>query len=439
MKITLFWHRRDLRYYDNTGLAAALQEEAPVVPLFIFDRDILDKLPEKEDARVTFIYDAVEQLAEDTKKAGGTMLVYYGKPEEVFKNLLKDYDLAAVHTNEDYEPYAKDRDAAIAKLLDQHDVPFTAHKDQVIFAKEEVLTKSGTPPKVYGAYNKAWRAALQDDSFAEQPSRRLFKKENLHPLPKAPARPTLADMKFERYEQPVTSAKLPSKQVVEDYEKTRDQPADADGTTHRSVHLRHGTLSVRELMRQAQDLNDKLLDELIWRDFFMMLLWQFPKTVTESYDAKFRDIEWRNNEDEFEAWCEGRTGYPLVDAGMRQLNETGWMHNRARIATSGFLIKHLLIDWKWGEQYFADKLIDYDMSNNIGNWQRSAGTGVTSSPWFRVFSPESQLKKYDPKLEYVKQWVPEYDTDDYPARIVEHEVGRDRAVAAYRAAKKRSE
>ncbi|QNE38802.1 deoxyribodipyrimidine photo-lyase [Hymenobacter sp. NBH84] len=436
MKITIFWHRRDLRITDNTGLAAALQDNAPVIPLFIFDRDILDKLLSKQDARVTFIYDAVEQLAQETQDNGGTMLVFYGKPEEVFEQLLKDYDLAAVHTNEDYEPYARQRDEAIGKLLDKHDVPFTTHKDQVIFAKDEVLTKAGTPPKVYGPYNKAWRAALQDDSFQERPSRRLFTKENLHHIAHAPARPTLSDMGFERYEQPVPPARLPNKNYVEDYDKTRNRLADDHGTTHRSVHLRHGTLSVRQLMSQAQDLNDKLLDELIWRDYFMMLLWHFPNTVEESYDKPFRHIKWRNNQEEFAAWCEGRTGFPLVDAGMRQLNETGWMHNRARITTASFLIKDLLIDWKWGEQYFADKLIDYDMSNNIGNWQWTAGTGVVSAPWFRIFSPESQLQKYDPKLEYVKDWIPEFGTDAYPQPIVDHKEARQRALDAYRAARK---
>lgn len=436
MKITLFWHRRDLRHHDNTGLAAALQGEHPVVPLFIFDREILDKLDNKADARVTYIFDAVETLATDTQQAGGTMLVCYGRPEQVFQQLLKDYDVAEVHTNEDYEPYARERDAAIEKLLSKHDVAFHAHKDQVIFAKDEVLTKSGTPPKVYGAYNKAWRAALQPDSFAEQPSKRLLKKENLHHLPKAPKRPTLAAMGFERCEQPVPPAKLPPAAVVKNYHHTRDQPADADGTTHRSVHLRHGAMSVRELMRQANELNDKLLDELIWRDFFMMLLWHFPDTAHESYDPKFRHIKWRNNEAEFKAWCEGRTGYPLIDAGMRQLNATGWLHNRARIATASFLIKNLLVDWKWGEQYFADKLIDYDMSNNIGNWQWTAGTGVTSSPWFRVFSPDSQLKKYDPDLAYVRQWIPEYDTDTYPAPMVDSKETRQRAIDTYRAARK---
>ena len=439
MKFTLFWHRRDLRVPDNTGLAAALREDAPVVPLFIFDKNILDELPNKQDARVTFIYDAVEQLAAETEQAGGTMLVRYGKPEEVFAQLLRDYELAAVHTNEDYEPYAKERDGRIGALLQQHSVPFTAHKDQVIFAKNDILTNAGgTPYKVYGPYNRAWKAALHPDSFAEQPSKELFTKGNLHRIEPAPARPTLADMGFTRYEQPTTPPTLPDEELAAHYDKTRNDLAADRGSTHRSVHLRHGTLSIRAMMRQAQELNEKLLDELVWRDYFMMLLWHFPETVTVSYDPKFRDIEWRNNEDEFRAWCEGRTGYPFVDAGMRQLNATGWLPNRARIVTASFLIKDLLIDWKWGEQYFADQLIDYDMSNNIGNWQWTAGTGVVSAPWFRVFSPASQLDKFDPDRAYVRAWVPEFGTDKYPKPIVAHDEARDRALAAYRAAKKRS-
>lgn len=438
MKFTLFWHRRDLRHHDNVGLAAALQDDAPVVPLFIFDRDILDPLPNRQDARVTFIFDAVAQLADTTREQGGTMLVLYGKPQAVFTQLLQDYDIAAVHTNEDYEPYARERDQAVAELLAHHNVAFHTHKDQVIFAKDEVLTKSGTPPKVFGPYSKAWKATLQEDSFRPAPSAQLFSQANLQHLAKAPARPTLADMRFERHEQPVPTARLPTQKTVADYHQTRDFPADAHGTTHRSVHLRHGTLSVRQLMGQARELNEKLLDELIWRDFFMMLLWHYPNTAHESYDPKLRRVPWRNNEAEFAAWCEGRTGFPLIDAGMRQLNQTGWIHNRARIAAASLLTKNLLIDWQWGEAYFADKLIDYDMSNNIGNWQWVAGTGAISSPWFRIFSPENQLQRYDPDLAYVRQWVPEYGTNAYPAPIVEAKASRQRAIDTLRAARRQA-
>ncbi|RYU82453.1 cryptochrome/photolyase family protein [Hymenobacter persicinus] len=438
MKIVLFWHRRDLRQHDNAGLTAALESGLPVVPLFIYDQEILSQLPTKRDARVTFIFDAVEQLAAQTKAAGGTFLAFYGQPEKIFTQLLQEHDVAAVYTNEDYEPYATERDAAIGKLLKKHDAELHLVKDQVIFAKDELLSKSGKPQRTYGSYNRAWHAALRDEQLRPYPTKRQFKKEHLHHVAKAPARPTLADMGFERNEQPVPPAKLPSDAVVKHYDQTRDQPALEPGSTRRSVHLRFGTLSVREMMAQARELNPKLLDELIWRDYFMMLLWHYPETATKSFEKRLRRVPWRNNEKEFQAWCEGRTGYPLVDAGMRELNETGYLPNRARIAAAGFLVKHLLIDWRWGERYFADKLIDYEMANNVGNWQWMAGTGVVAAPWFRVYSPLSQQEQYDPQLAYARQWIPEFGTDKYPAPIVEHKLARQRAIdtlrAAYRAA-----
>ncbi|RZK21991.1 MAG: deoxyribodipyrimidine photo-lyase [Hymenobacter sp.] len=436
MKITIFWHRRDLRFQDNAGLAAALQSEHPVLPLFIYDQTILEKLP-KNDARLTFIFDQVERLAHEAHEAGGGFLARYGQVLDVFKKLLGDYDLAAVYTNEDYEPYATERDAAVAKLLTAHGVEFRAFKDQVIFAKEEVLTKNGKPSKVFGAYSKAWQAKVKPEDFKPYPSTRLFKKENLaRPKTGNSQRPTLADLGFERHEQPTPPARLPDADVVKHYDQTRDFPADNRGTTHRSVHLRFGTISIRQLMQQAQELNVKLLNEMIWRDFFMMLLWHFPNTSYEAYDPKMRHLPYRDDPEQYRAWCEGRTGYPLVDAGMRQLNQTGYMHNRARIATAGFLVKQLFMDWTLGEHYFSEKLIDYDMSNNIGNWQWMAGTGAVAAPWFRVYSPESQLKQYDPEYKYVKQWVPEFDTDRYPPPIVDHKFGRERAIDLIRKGRK---
>ncbi|GAA3930038.1 deoxyribodipyrimidine photo-lyase [Hymenobacter algoricola] len=434
MKIVIFWHRRDLRQHDNAGLAAALQSGLPVVPLFIYDREILDLLPSRKDARVTFIYDQVERLGGLTAQAGGTFLAYYGRPEEVFAQLAQRYEVAAVYTNEDYEPYAAERDAAIAQVLHGRGAEFHAFKDQVIFAKDELLGKSGKPSKVFGAYSKAWLNALRDEQLEPYPSREFFRAENLLPLPDAPARPTLAEMGFERYEQFVPAAELPAAALVENYHNTRDQPGLVNSSTRRSVHLRFGTLSVRELMRQARELNPKLLGELIWRDYFMMLLWHFPFTASESYDPRLRQVPYRNNEDEFNAWCEGRTGYPLVDAGMRELNQTGYMPNRARIAAAGFLVKHLLIDWRWGDGYFADKLLDYDMANNVGNWQWMAGTGAVAAPWFRVYSPQNQLEAYDPQLAYVKKWVPEFGTTRYVKPLVDHKFARQRAIDTFRAA-----
>ena len=437
MKITLFWHRRDLRFSDNAGLAAALQSGQPVVPLFIYDKEILDNLPDPRDARLTFIYDEVERLARQAEAAGGCFLAYYGTPAEVFERLVREHEVAAVYTNEDYEPYATRRDGQVDALLRRHGIEFKLFKDQVIFAKSEILGKSGKPQKTFGAYRTAWLAKLTDQDLVARPSAELFQAGNLARVP-APPRPTLESLGFERYEQVVPTADLPAEDVVRNYHQTRNTPAVQNGTTRRSVQLRFGTISVRQLMQQAQRLNPKLLAELIWRDYFMMLLWHYPHTAREAHDPRLRHVPYRHHEEEFRAWCEGRTGYPLVDAGMRELSATGYLPNRARIAAAGFLVKHLLMDWRLGERYFADKLLDYDLSQNIGNWQWMAGTGVVAAPWFRVYSPQSQLEAYDPQLEYVKRWLPELGTPDYPAPLVEHKFARQRAIdtlrAAYRAA-----
>ncbi|OON65817.1 cryptochrome/photolyase family protein [Hymenobacter sp. CRA2] len=435
MPVALFWHRRDLRRHDNAGLAAALQSGLPVLPLFIYDTDILDHLPRPHDARLTFIHDQVEGLARETAAAGGTFLAYYGRPAEVFAQLLAQLDVAAVFTNEDYEPCATRRDEAVAQLCQARGVAFHALKDQVIFAKTEVLTKSGTAHRAFGPYRDAWLAALRPEHLRPYPSAELFRAPHLGQWPAAPARPTLAQMGFKRCEQYVPASELPAEQLVRGYHTTRDQLGLAvDSSTRRSVHLRFGTLSVRELMQQAQTLNPKLLAELIWRDYFMMLFWRYPQLPEESFEPRLRGVAFRNDETEFRCWCEGRTGYPLIDAGMRELNQTGYLPNRARIAAASFLVKHLLIDWRWGERYFAERLLDYDLALNVGNWQWVAGTGVVAAPWFRVFSPDSQLKQFDPTGEYVRRWLPELGTAAYPPPMVEHKFARERALAAFKAA-----
>ena len=437
MKICVFWHRRDLRFSDNAGLAAALQSGLPVVPLFIYDKEILDNLPSKKDARLTLIYDEVERLARAAEAAGGSFLAYYGTPAQVFEQLAQQHEVGAVYTNEDYEPYATRRDGHVDALLRRHGIEFKLFKDQVIFAKNEVLGKNGKPQKTFGSYRTAWLEKLTDADLQTQPSADLLKAENLGRVA-APPRPTLEGMGFERYEQFVPTIDLPAEEIVRNYHETRNLPALQNGTIRRSVQLRFGTISVRQLMRQARELNPKLLAELIWRDYFMMLLWHYPNTAREAHDPKLRHVPYRENDEEYRAWCEGRTGYPLVDAGMRELNATGYLPNRARIAAAGFLVKHLLMDWRVGERYFADKLLDYDLSQNIGNWQWMAGTGVVAAPWFRVYSPQSQLDTYDPEQEYVKRWLPEMGTAAYPAPIVEHKFARERAIStlrtAYRAA-----
>ena len=437
MKICIFWHRRDLRFHDNAGLAAALASGLPVVPLFIYDSDILEHLPDKADARLTYIYDQVELLAKEADTAGGTFLARHGKPAEVLAQLVREFEVAAVHTNEDYEPYARRRDGEVGDLLRGHGVDFFLYKDQVIFAKDDIMTKSGTVPKVFGAYHKTYLERLTDEMLLPYGSAETFNQHNLAHFTREQAgpRPTLASMGFERREQYVPTTNLPHEDVVRNYHKTRNTPALQNGTTRLSVQLRFGTTSVRQAMRQAKALNPKLLAEISWRDFFMMLLWHYPNTATDAYDPKMRQVPYRNNEDEFLAWCEGRTGYPLVDAGMRELNQTGYLPNRVRMTVAGFLVKHLFIDWRWGERYFADKLLDYELANNIGNWQWMAGTGAVAAPWFRVYSPDSQQEKVDPEMQYVKRWVPEVGTAAYPAPIVDHKFARERAVEAIRAAR----
>jgi deoxyribodipyrimidine photo-lyase len=434
MPIALFWHRRDLRLADNAGLTAALQSGLPVLPLFIYDTDILDHVPRPQDARLTFIYDAVEQLARQTEAAGGSLVARYGQPVEVFRQLLAEHEVAAVYTNADYEPYASARDAAVGQLCAERGVAFRAYKDQVIFEREEVLTKSGSPHRAFGPYRAAWLAALRPEHLLPHPSAKLLTANRLVQLPAASPRPTLAQMGFERYEQWVPAAELPAEQLVRGYHDTRDRLGLVESSTRRSVHLRFGTLSVRSLMRQAQDLNEKLLHELIWRDYFMMLLWHYPQLPQQSFEPRLRGVPFRHDEADFQRWCQGRTGYPLIDAGMRELHQTGYLPNRARIAAASFLVKHLLIDWRWGERYFADRLLDYDLALNVGNWQWVAGTGVVAAPWFRVFSPDSQLDKFDPDRAYVRRWLPELGTPKYPAPMVDHRWARERAISTYRAA-----
>ena len=430
----IFWHRRDLRLPDNAGLAAALSTGEPVLPVFIFDRDILDHLP-PDDARVTYIHDAVTALRAAYDALGGTLLVRYGWPVAVFGELAAHFGdtLTGLFTNEDYEPYARERDAAVAAVLGPGQT-FRTVKDQVIFAKGEILAGSGRPHHIFGQYRDQWLARLPADAFAEAPSAELGARPGA--LARVPAEPlpTLAAMGFSGRRLTKLPAGLPSAEVVRNYHHTRDAPANAAGTTRASVHLRFGTLSVRAVMRQARELNEKLLAELIWRDYFMALLWHYPATATESHSPALRHLTFRNDETEFAAWQAGQTGYPLVDAGMRELAATGFMQNRARIACASFCIKHLLIDWRWGERHFALHLLDYDLSQNVGNWQWVAGTGIVNAPWFRIFSPQRQLEKFDPDLKYVHQWVPEMGTARYVKPIVDHQFARERALATYRAA-----
>jgi deoxyribodipyrimidine photo-lyase len=430
-KINIFWFRRDLRLEDNAGLFHALDAGLPVLPVFIFDRDILDELEERSDARVSFIYHALEQMQERLVKLGSSLDVRYGHPLEIWKKLIKEYDINAVYANKDYEPYARGRDKEVKNILVKKSINFLLYKDQVVFEEAEVTKDDGLPYMVFTPYSRKWRALLQPEHCQPYKSKR-----NPAFLALAPkALPTLAFMGFTPAENFPTSPSI-DEAIVQDYDKTRDIPS-LPGTTHLGVHLRFGTVSIRKLVARAVELNPIFLGELIWREFFMQMLWHRPDVVGEPCKKEYAHIRWRNNEKEFERWCEGNTGYPLVDAGMRELNATGFMHNRVRMVTASFLVKHLLIDWRWGEAYFAKKLLDYELSSNNGNWQWVAGCGCDAAPYFRIFNPAAQTKRFDPQLKYIKKWIPELDGLSYPEPMVDHELARARCLKVYKEALQR--
>lgn len=425
-KINLFWFRRDLRLEDNAGLFHALSSGLPVLPVFIFDSNILDELEDKADPRVSFIYGALELMQEKLVKASSTLDVRYGQPLAVWKKLIADYDIETVFTNKDYEPYARDRDAEVEELLKRKGIAFSMHKDQVIFEQSEVAKNDGLHYTVYTPYAKKWRSLLQPEDYKSYTNKRTPPFFQHRPK----SFPTLHSMGFEKNET-IEVKPFVDEEIVKHYDKTRDIPS-LKGTTHVGVHLRFGTVSVRKLVAKALELNSVYLGELIWREFFMQLLWHRPDVVGAPCRKEYAHIRWRNNEKEFERWCEGNTGYPLVDAGMRELNETGFMHNRVRMVTASFLIKHLLIDWRWGEAYFAKKLLDYELSSNNGNWQWVAGCGCDSAPYFRVFNPDAQTKRFDRQMKYIRKWVPEFDQASYPKPMVVHEEARARCLRVYK-------
>jgi deoxyribodipyrimidine photo-lyase len=427
-KISIFWFRRDLRFIDNTGLYYALSERNPVLPIFIFDRNILDKLP-KADARVEFIQRTLEQLNKTLKDKNSGIKTFYTTPIEAFKELSKTYTLEAVYTNRDYEPYALERDSEIENFLKEQGVSFFTFKDHVIYEKEEIVSGSGSFYKVFTPYSKSWKEKYKANPPETKPSALYFdnwvrlKEEKVH---------SLEAMGFRH-----TDITIPSNTVDEErikhYSEKRDIPA-LDATSRLGIHLRFGTISIRQLAEKALNLNETFLNELIWRDFYAMILANNPRVIDQAFKPEYDRIPWRQDEEGFEKWCQGKTGYPIVDAGMRQLNQTGYMHNRVRMIVASFLTKHLLIDWRWGETYFAEKLLDFDLASNNGGWQWAAGTGTDAQPYFRVFNPQSQTEKFDPQLEYIKKWVPEYGTDAYPAPIVDHKLARQRAIDTYKQA-----
>lgn len=430
--VNIFWFRRDLRLDDNAGLYHALREGTPVLPIFIFDRNILDELDDRKDRRVEFIHLALQEMQEQLLKLGASLLVKYGKPKVVFEELLQVYEVKQVFTNHDYEPYARQRDAAIEKQLQEKGIPFHHYKDQVILEKDEVLKDDGKPYTVFTPYSRKWKAVLTDFHLQSYSCRKYF--SNFYrQLPLSLI--SLEEMGFQSAGQSFPGKEWKG-QLIRNYKEQRDIPS-IPGTTRLSVHLRFGTISIRQLAAEAGGLNETFLNELIWRDFYQMILWHFPRVVGHAFKPEYDRIQWRNNEKEFDAWCQGQTGYPIVDAGMRELNTTGFMHNRVRMIVASFLTKHLLIDWRKGEAYFAKKLLDFDLSANNGGWQWAAGSGCDAAPYFRVFNPYLQTQKFDPELKYIRQWVPEFEELTYPRPIVVHEIARKRCLETYAAALKK--
>jgi deoxyribodipyrimidine photo-lyase len=430
-EVSICWLRRDLRLDDHAALYHALKGKYPVLLVFIFDQDILKKLTDKADARVTFIYQTLLQLSCQLQAKGSSLLIKYATIERAWHEILATYQVKAVYANHDYEPYATQRDDSLAEYLRSEQVPFLTFKDQVIFEKEEVLKADGKPYTVFTPYYRVWLKQLDDFSIKPYPTSKYIK--NLY-ASKALPFPTLKDIGFEESSKQFPTAHFENK--LSKYDDLRDYPA-KDATTRIGLHLRFGTLSIRQIVQEAiaQKAN-KWLSELAWREFYMMILWHFPHIIHSSFKPDYNRIEWLNSETDFKAWCEGKTGYPIVDAGMRQLNETGFMHNRVRMVVASFLCKHLLIDWRWGEAYFAEKLLDYEQASNVGGWQWACGSGNDASPYFRIFNPELQLKRFDPKMEYVFKWAPEYQQPIGPIPIVAHEFARNRALEIYQRALK---
>jgi len=423
-RTTLFWFRRDLRLADNAGLYHALRGNDSVLPLFIFDTEILNKIEDKADSRVDFIHRSLSALKSELELLGSSLLVLHGNPATIFSELQPK----AIYTNRDYEPYAIQRDKTVEAELAKRNIAFHAFKDQVIFEQNEVIKDDGTPYTIFTPYSRKWKATLNSFYCKPYPTHKYFSHlKQVNPF----SFPTLEEIGFRK-----SAVEFPERvikrSIIEKYNLQRDFPGIA-GTTRLSAHLRFGTVSIRSLVKIAKQKNEAWLNELIWREFYQMILWHFPH-VEKSFKPAYDHIAWRNDPHEFEAWCNGKTGYPIVDAGMRELNATGFMHNRVRMIVASFLTKHLLIDWRWGEAYFAEKLVDFDLAANNGGWQWAAGCGCDAAPYFRVFNPYLQTEKFDAGRTYIRKWVPEFESKDYPKPIVDHEFARERVLRVYKKA-----
>lgn len=428
MEKAIFWHRRDLRIKDNAGLYKALKSGAEVIPVFIFDKNILDKLP-RNDQRIIFIRQTIEELQQEYRGHGSELNVFYGDPVKLIPDIAQKNKVQTVFANRDYEPDALERDHKVYEKLKAHDIAFKGSKDHVIFEKEEVMKPDGTPYTVFTPYMRRWKETLTDFHLKAYPVEKYISRLSKEKI--SSKIPGFKEMHFDGVQKMDFPSERIPKQIIEDYDKTRDFPA-IHGTTRMGLHLRFGTVSIRKLALEAKETNEKYFNELIWRDFYQMIIFHFPHSAKDAFKKNYDRIRWSHNEAHFKAWCEGKTGYPLVDAGMRELNETGFMHNRVRMVVGSFLSKHLLLDWRLGAGYFAEKLLDFELASNNGGWQWAAGCGCDAAPYFRVFNPALQLEKFDKELKYVKKWVPEFGTDEYPEPIVDHSEARDKAIATYR-------
>lgn len=427
--VSVFWFRRDLRFNDNAGLYHALKSGRSVLALFIFDTDILNKLKDKKDRRIEFIHNALLELKTKLEKSGSTFVIKQGRPLEVWKELLIEFKIGDVYLNHDYEPSAINRDDEVCKFLSSQGISFHSFKDQVIFEKNDILKNDGSPYTVYTPYLKKWKSEINDFNIPRYSCEKYFSNFCKSSPQKIVS---LEELGFQGTEETFPCKEI-DEELIRNYHKTRNYPG-VNGTSRLSVHLRFGTVSIRELVQLAMNLNEAWLEELIWREFFMMILYYFPHVVHKPFKEKYEKIQWRNNDEDFKKWCEGEIGFPIVDAGMRELNSTGYMHNRVRMITANFLTKLLLIDWRWGERYFAEKLLDYELSSNNGNWQWAAGCGCDAAPYFRIFNPDTQIQKFDPKLKYVKKWVPEYGSNAYVKPMIDYKSARQRALVVYKEA-----
>jgi len=429
-EVSIFWFRRDLRLNDNAGLYHALKENKCVLPVFIFDKNILNQLEDKKDRRVDFIHQALEAIQSELVKLGSSLLVLHDTVDAAFEKIIKTHQVSCVYTNHDYEPYAHTRDTRIKTFLATKKIGFKTYKDQCVFEKNEIIKDDGTPYTIFTPYSNKWKRTLKPFYYKAYPVNKYtahFLQQKVFELP------SLDSISFIK-----TDIELPKKiqvdnLLIQKYKEQRDIPS-IKGTSRLSMHLRFGTVSIRSLVAKALPLSETWLNELIWRDFYMMILSHFPHVAEHAFKKQYNNIPWRNNEDDFFKWCIGETGFPIVDAGMRELNATGFMHNRVRMIVSSFLIKDLLIDWRWGEAYFANKLNDFDLSANNGGWQWAASSGCDAAPYFRIFNPTEQQKRFDPKLEYIKKWIPEFGTSAYPAPMIDHAAARLRTLEVYKKA-----